>query len=419
MNFNQKNFQIKELNVFDFVPVTEEKIIERIFSGEDIRLVDLNQIRKNYKNLQTVFSEFDIYLAYKAFSSTRVSSVLYKEFNAKFEVATLEEFKDLKRNGVSPENIIFTHPDKDMLEVSESFKGGIRTYVSDSKEDLELLSKYAPKSKILIRVSSTSLQQDEGETGHFDERFGVSVKDAKKMIIRAEDLNLKPIGLSFHVGVQTENTEAWAKPIKRSAELFREMKKMGVDLKVLDIGGGFPMRYRKNIPKLDQFGQVIRKLLSEEFSKDIYPETLIIEPGRFVSASAGVTIGRVINVKPSWENPDETVVTVSTGRYSAGIITTGYGFSFYTLKNKNKCSVLKGHSVLGNIYGKACSALDKISVLKESIPSDLKSGDLIVITGTGAYSGEVATSNWCGKKTPTDIIFDSKVGKLIYEAQHL
>ncbi len=421
---SQKAFGIKELNDFGFIPKTEEKIIKRVLAGEDIRLIDLNQVRKNYKNLQSVFSGFDIHVAYKAFSTTRALGVLNEEFNSKFEIATLEEFKDLKRNGVSPKNIIFTHPDKDALEISKSFKGGIRTYISDSKEDLKLLSKYAPKSKILIRVSTDfgipkKATINSEDIDNFDERFGVSFETAKELIFLAGDLNLQPVGVSFHVGTQTEDAREWIEPIKRAAKLYMEMKEVGVDLKVLDVGGGLPMRYREDIPKLKEFGKVIKKTLSTYFIEGIYPETLIIEPGRFVTASAGITIGRVINVKPSQKNPDEIIVTVSTGQYSAGItlISYGHGVSFYTLKNKNKCSVLKGHSVLGDIYGKACASIDKINSVKEPIPSDLKSGDLIVVTGTGAYSGELATSNWCGKKAPTDIIFDGKRGNLVYEGQ--
>ena len=423
----KKDVHIKELIGLGSAPITEQKIIKRVLSGEDVRLVDLNQIRENYKDLQTVFPEFDIYLAYKAFSSTRSLGVLSEKSNPKFEIATLEEFKILTKKGILPENIIFTHPDKDALEISSTFKGGIRTFVSDSEGDLLLLAKYAPESKILIRVlphlelesaEESAKESDKDTIENFDERFGVSFKNAKKLISKARDLNLKPVGLSFHVGSQTEDATAWRQPIAKSAQIFNEMKNIGIHLDTLDIGGGFPMRYTGDIPKLDQFGKSIKKAFSDSFNKDIYPKTIIIEPGRFVGASAAITIGRVISVKKSPWHSGESIISASTGRYSAGIVHTGYGFSFYSIE-KNKrgsfCSPLKSNTGLGNIYGKACASIDKLTPFTIQTPLNLKSGDLMVISGTGAYSGEIATSNWCGKKAPTDIIFDSKTGRLVYE----
>jgi len=409
--------KIKELKSFPLLPYTETQLIQRVFSGEDIRLIDWNHVRENYKTLQAVFPKFDLHLAYKAFATTRALDLLTTEFNAKFEIATLAEFKMLQKAGVAPTNIIFTHPDKDALEISETYKGGVRTFVSDSLMDLSSLSKYAPNANVLIRISThfnsktTSKQLD-----NFDERFGVSIEQAKALLIEAKKLGLNPVGISFHVGSQTERAMEWVEPIKQAARLFQDMKYEGISLKVLDLGGGFPMRYRTNIPQLKSFGAKIKQSLIQYFPKELYPETLIIEPGRFVSASAGVTLGRVINVK-SKEDTKHLLVTVSTGKYSAGVTLIGYGYgmSFYNVKKNQKCSAFRDPFVLGDIYGKACASIDKISAEKTLIPMKVKTGDLIVITGSGAYAGEMATSNWCGQKAPTDIIFDSHTGLLIFE----
>ncbi len=413
-----------DLNTFKSIPLTEQEIIERVFSGEDIRLLDLNKIRENQTDLETVFPEFDIHIAYKALSSTRSLDMLKKEFDAKFEIATVEEFRTLSKKGIKPENIIFTHPDKDALEISETFKGGIRTFVSDSPEDIKLLSKHAPGAKVLIRILPNNEFTIDNTQGveNFDERFGVTFENAKKLILMAMSLKLKPAGIAFHVGTQTEYLKTWDNPIKQSASFFRDMKNNGINLTILDIGGGFPMIH-KGVPPLSEFGKSIRKSLHKYFDKDIYPKKIIIEPGRFVSASAGITITRVINVKKNQSNLEDSVVTVSTGRYSGGIIHFGYKFSFYSVEkteNGNRfCRQFRRNNlVLGHIYGKACASIDRLSMMnKEIIPADLKSGDLMVTTGTGAYTGETATPNWCGKKSPTDIIFDSKKGTLIYEGK--
>ena len=161
----------------------------------------------------------------------------------------------------------------------------------------------------------------------------------------------------------------------------------------------------ENISEYSEYGKIIKTYLDNYFRKDFFPNTIIIEPGRSLSGMCGVTIGRVINTK---RINRKYVVTVSTGKYSAGMDGIGFNMNFYI--SRNGVFYPPGSNVKyvkACVYGKACSSMDVIEK-NVKIPINLKSGDLIVFSGTGAYAAHTATPHWCGRKSPTQIIFDSR-----------
>ena len=400
---------IKELRAFgSFLPLSDREIISRVSKGEDLQFIDIGIVRKNYKLLKFSFPYAKIYCAVKALSlQKKVSSIvprggmisLLDHLGSHFEIATVEEYRKLKSLGISPKRIFFTHPDKDDLEVEESYKGGVRFFVSDSLSDLNILSRKAPGVSVLVRIKTTKA----GPGSWFNNRFGISPDRAKKLLKEAQKLSLNPIGISFHCGTQAENPKLWEKPIKDSANIFKDMKETGLTLDYLDIGGGFPAPIKKGIPSYSEYGKVIKTYLKKYFKKDLFPKKIIIEPGRALSGMSGVTIGRVINTKYI---DRKYIVTVSPGKYSAGMDGIGYNVNFY-FKSGHSLSCPEQDFILGSVYGKACSTIDIIEA-SVRVPKKLQSGDLVVFSGTGAYSSHTSSSNWCGRKSPTQIIFDSQ-----------
>ena len=242
----KKSSFIKELASFSCpLPITDEEIVERIFSGEDLQIIDLNIIRKNYKILQSAFYYAKIYTAVKALSVQREIPTVVPDggmisildhLGSNFEIATIEEFRKLHTLGILSNRIMFTHTDKDFLEMKESYQGGVKTFVSDSISDLKIIAEQAPEAEILIRI--TAWRQESGEW--FNRRFGVSAETAKKLLKLAKNMSLKPIGIAFHVGTQAQSPKSWKKPIQVAGNIFKKMKKEGIELSVLDIGGGIP-----------------------------------------------------------------------------------------------------------------------------------------------------------------------------------
>ena len=420
--FKQELFTLGEL------PISKQEILFRVFSGEDVRVVDLNRMRDNYSAIQKAFPKAEVFVAIKAIGEKGMGETLAQSFkDVKFEIATIGEFHNLIAYGVDPKNIMFSHPDKDVLEVKQAYLGGVRRFVTDSEGDLTRIADHAPGSELLIRVRT----QNNADFDNFNDRFGVQFGEAERLIQLAKDKGLKPKGIAFHVGEQRNHPTEWDANIKEAASFFNQMEKQGFSLSLLDIGAVFPCATKKAFLTSNIMEISFKKSINKHFGKK-QPQ-LIIEPGRFIGASAGVTFARVINVKPGTK--EDQILTLSIGRYSSGIMGDGYGYTFYKVENEVsevKYSVIKGMDtqevtkpIKGSyvcrsrggatasvaMYGKACASIDNLHDVSLRIPKSVSSGDLVVVTGTGAY-GNIASQNWCGRPSPTSIIFDSKTGKI-------
>ncbi len=314
------------------LPVSEEEIVKRVLSGEDLRLINLNIVRKNYQELKEAFSYAAIYAAVKANSEKGILEVL-KEEGSNFEVATVEEVWKC-----------------------------------------------------------------------------ISKSNVKKLLKLAKGLGLVTEGIAFHVGTQREELISWDSTIEVAASIFREMaNEEGMRLTTLDVGGGFPARYKDEIPMFSAYGVTISDAINKYFA-GMLPKEIIIEPGRAISAMAGATIGRVINVKQSEHDDSLYIVTLSTGRMSAGLvkeINIAINIYFYRKKQYDDTVSRLSDEFFKNadMYGKdgGVFLIEKPDV---RVPVGLKSGDIIVLMGTGAYCGQWAANQFCGKYAPTTIIFD-------------
>lgn len=394
---SELNLELKHLQP---LPLKLDDIIQRVQSGEDLRIIGVHVLEQNYQKLKAAFPKFKIYTAVKAVAVEGMLNLL-KKSDSHFETASIEEIDQLIHLGVEPQRILFSHPDKDALEISKAYEHGVRSFVSDSIEDLQLIAKLAPRSEVLIRIipnEDISNVKNELTQKIFDERFGLDKKMTKKLILKAKKLGLKPKGLAFHVGTQAEKMELWEQPIKIASSVFNEMKKENIILDTLNMGGGFPSEVKEDLPSLSKYETAISGYIKKYF-KDSPPTNIIIEPGRSLSGTAGVTISRVINVKKRNKN---LIVTVSAGRFSAGLV--GYGQKAYFYSKENNYNKLEGPYVSGAVYGKVAASLDKIHEEEQiSLPKNLKAGDIVVFRGTGAYTGEMSCNGWCGKLSPTDI----------------
>ncbi len=391
-------------------PLTKEEIVARVSGGEDLQLLDLGVVKQNFLELKKSFSFADIHVAVKANSAPGVMEVLTAA-GASFEVATIEEALFCVDKGVNAQDIIFSHPAKDAVEIAKAAQIGIKTFVSDSEEDIRLIGKHAQGSNVIIRIVAAQEDTDnyfksdeDSKLRGFNSRFGVNEDDALSLLKYAKHLNLVPYGLTFHVGTQMDDPINWQVPIALAARIFSTASKEGIELEVLDLGGGFPSIHREKIPKLEIFSKEIFSFISESFPQK--KPKIIIEPGRSVSAMAGFTFGRVMNIKNC--NGDSKIVTISTGKFSAGLFGVGHSIGFFSAKDMKLEPMRLQDGWPVNFYGKACASFDiPIEGDHLRIPRSLQSGDVIVFSGTGAYTTTMQT-NWCKKSNPSLIVFDSQ-----------
>ena len=349
--------------------------------GTPLFVIDHAELRKNYALFRKHFPRIQTYYAVKVNSDPAVVETFYN-LGGSFDVASMQEFHTVyrfienlpskKRQDFIWDKIIYANPIKpvETLEELDRYKPLV-TY--DNEEEIRKIAKYAPNAGLALRLRVPNT----GSMVELSSKFGALPGEAVHLITRAHDYGLIVEGLSFHVGSQCTNPENYIQALHLSAGIFAEAKSRGFNLQLLDIGGGFPAAYDKSVPKISSLAKKINYELDRLFPKTV---EILAEPGRFLVASAGSAVSKIIGKAV---RGDKLCYYVDDGVYHtySGII-----FDHCTYRMK---SFKSGPTQLCAVFGPTCDALDTIS-LAEQLP-DLKMGDYLYSNNIGAYSAASST----------------------------
>ncbi len=219
-------------------------------------------------------------------------------------------------------------------------------------------------------------------------KFGTTLARARELMLLAPRLGLQPHGLSFHVGSQQTGTAAYELAVAEVAMLFTDLRGAGLELKMLNLGGGFPIRYRDEVPSAESFGSAIMRAMTRHFGNDL-PE-MLIEPGRFVVGGAGVVASEVVLVCQRMAEDERRWVYLDIGRFGGLAETEGEAIRY---------RVTAGGGAAGPVVlaGPTCDGVD---IMYEKtpyrLPLDLAAGDRVLVHDTGAYVTSYASQNFNG-----------------------
>jgi ornithine decarboxylase len=344
--------------------------------GTPIFIVDHNILRKNYNEFRECLPNVQAYYAVKANPSPEVIHTFYK-MGASFDVASIAEFRLVYENirrlpqkeqfDFIWDKIIYANPIKDRgtLEELDNYKPLV-TY--DNREEIYKIRKYAPHAGLVLRVRVPNT----GSIVELSSKFGAAPGEALELIKEAYDNKLGVEGISFHVGSQCTNFDNFVQALSISATIFKDASKHGYNLKLLDIGGGFPVSYDGSVRPFRELAEI----LNIEFSR-LFPDDLEIlaEPGRFLVATAATLVAEVIGKA---ERDGKQCYYLNDGIYHtfSGIL---FDHCQYHIKSFNA-----GPTQLSAVFGPTCDALDTISQA-ESLP-ELNLGELVYSENIGAYS---------------------------------
>ena len=362
----------------------DEKTLLRLARthGTPLVVVDHKALRENYGQFRKYLPRVQAYYAVKANSAPEIVRTFY-EAGASFDVASLAEFmtvhenvKDLpddQRQAFIWDRIIYANPIKaiETLEQLDPYKPLV-TY--DNHEEVIKIARHAPRAGLVLRLRVPNT----GSMVELSSKFGALPGEAADLMVFARNNKLEVEGLSFHVGSQCTNVQNYIQALHLTAGVFAEARTRGFELKLLDIGGGFPAHYDDTIPAFKSFARAINQELERLFPQ---PIEILAEPGRFLVASAATAVATIIGK------------TVREGKLcyyiDDGVYHTFSGVIFdhcqYPLK-----SFKKGPTQLCSVFGPTCDALDTIS-LAEQLP-DMDLGDFVYAPNIGAYSAASSTS---------------------------
>jgi ornithine decarboxylase len=338
-------------------------------------VVDLDVVRDNYRNFARALPDTRVFYAVKANPAPEVLSLL-AALGSCFDTASVAEIELALAAGAAPDRISFGNTIKKERDVARAFELGVRLYAVDCEAEVEKIARVAPGSKVFCRI----LCDGAGAEWPLSRKFGCAPEMAPAVLELAHRLGLTAYGVSFHVGSQQPNPRVWDAALGSAATIFRELAERGVHLQMVNLGGGFPTRYLKDVPAVKTYGNAIFRALSKHFGNRL-PET-IIEPGRGMVGNAGVIEAEVVLISKKSEEDALRWVYLDIGKFN-GLAETTDEMIRYPIRTP--CDGEATSPCV--IAGPSC---DSVDVLYEKTPYDLpialEIGAKVLIEGTGAYT---------------------------------
>src|SRR5438445_5891616 len=250
-------------------------------------VLDLDVVRDNYTAFTRALPDTKVFYAVKANPAPEVLKLL-AELGSSFDVASVSETEAVLAAGASPERISYGNTIKKESEIAAAYRLGVALFAVDCEAEVEKVARAAPGSRIICRIHCDGT----GSEWPLSRKFGCEPEFAADILELAHKRGLVAHGISFHVGSQQHNVEAWDRALASAAAIFRGCAERGINLAMVNLGGGFPARYVRKTPKLESYGKAIFRALRRHFGNAI-PET-IVEPGRGLVGNAGVIEAEVV-----------------------------------------------------------------------------------------------------------------------------
>jgi ornithine decarboxylase len=362
--------------------------------GTPVFVIDHKIIRENFKEFREKLPDVQPYFAVKANSDREIVKTMY-DMGASFDVASFPEFmlvyENIKYLGAEEQQdfiwnrIIYANTIKpaetltklDVYKILVTF---------DNIEELKKIKRYAPNVGLILRIRVPNT----GSMVELSSKFGAHPGDAVDLISEAVNMALGVEGISFHVGSQCNNFDNYLQGLNFASSIFKEAKLRGMEIgftdkdgkkrKVLDIGGGFPVKYS---PDVKSFAILAKKLNSEIkrlFANDCIQ--VIAEPGRFMVATACTLVTKIIGKAI---RDGKTCYYLNDGVYHtfSGQIFDHQRYALHSFK--------EGENKICATFGPTCDAIDTIS-LADELPEDLQIDDILYAENIGAYTNASATN---------------------------
>ena len=348
-------------------------------------VIDLDQIEQNYSELRRLLPLARIFYAVKANPAPEVIERL-AGLGSSFDAASAPEIRLCLERGADPTRISFGNTIKKARDIAEAHAAGVRLFAFDSLEELEKIARHAPGAQVFCRI----LLDCAGAEWPLSRKFGCSPAMAERLMARAAELGLEAQGLSFHVGSQQTDLGQWDRAVAEVGRLFRVLAERGVALKLVNLGGGFPARYRSAAPGIEAYAAAVMEAMTRHFGNDL-PE-MVIEPGRSLVGDAGVIESEVVLVSRKDEGEERRWVYLDIGKFGGLAETMDEAIKYRLSSSKDG-----GETGPVILAGPTCDSVDILYERTEyRLPLDLKSGDLVRFHSAGAYTSSYASVGFNG-----------------------
>lgn len=340
--------------------------------GTPLLVLSLEQIEKNYRLLRTHLPRVKVFYAIKANPHRRILELM-RDLGSNFDVASDGEIMELSSLGVDGSRMIYANPMKTVNGLRVCRNAGVGKMTFDSAGEIDKMARECPGATVLLRI------RIDNSSAHVDlnKKFGAAREQALELLLKARDAGLDAAGIAFHVGSQTTSADPYLYALDIAREIFEEAAAAGMQLRIMDIGGGFPIPEPKVRFNLQEMLNQINARLDEDFpGVEIWAE-----PGRFICGTAVNLITSVIGVTERGGQPWYFLDEGLYGTFS-GVLFDQWDFKLISFK--------EGEQVAATFAGPSCDSLDIMFRGKMTVRQE--EGDLILVPICGAYTSASATT---------------------------
>jgi ornithine decarboxylase len=347
-----------------------------------------SRIQQNIRTLRRCLPGVELYYAMKSNPDPELLALLNGLVDG-IDVASYPEVLLAAAAGFTPERLFHSHPIKKESDIGTCARHGVQWFTFDNPDEIPKLRGHAPDARVLLRlaIKNDSCVVDLGA------KYGARPEEALALILEARAAGVNVCGIAFHVGSQSSDPAIYLTALKVVRQLFDDAAAAGVRLDTLDIGGGFPIVYRSEMIKLEDFCRVVSRGLSQLFPAGV---RILAEPGRCISGDAMTlvvrVIGRSIRNGVPWYFIDDGLYGAFSGKL--------FDHCDYELVPQRVGPV---HDCV--VAGPTCDSIDIVS--RDQPLPNLEVGDLLLVPSMGAYTKASATS-FNGFQPPVTVVDDGQ-----------
>ncbi len=341
-------------------------------------VVDVDLVARRYDQLVAAIPAARVFYAVKANPGLPILRRLV-ELGSQFDVASPAEIDMCLEAGARPEDISYGNTIKKRRDIEYAVSRGVRRFTVDCDAELDKLAAVLPDASVCIRLRHDC----GGADWPLSRKFGCEPADVVRLLVAAHAHGMDT-GVSFHVGSQQRDLGAWDEALSVVADVFQRAAAQGARPRFLNLGGGFPGTYREQAPTIAMHGVAVGEALARWFPAGTAMELdeVMVEPGRYLVADAGVLRSEVVLVSRRSLDDDERWVYLDCGKFH-GLAETMDEAIRYRLRTPHD----GGATGPVALAGPTCDSAD---VLYEKsayeLPLALAEGDLVDVLSAGAYT---------------------------------
>jgi ornithine decarboxylase len=329
-------------------------------------VIDTAKVKEKVRSIGKKIDNSQVFYAVKANPDIEVLKLI-NSLGTGFEIASEGELKILAALGVSKDRIISSNPIKTFKFLKMAADYGVSCFAVDSPDEIKKLRDYCPGCDVYVRLAVPN----EGSEWPLSKKFAVEISAAEELLLYSKKKGLNPVGITFHVGSQCTNMYNWNSALDKAKILWDNMEKKGIKLSVLNIGGGYPIRYTKNVVDIPTINKNINELIYRKFPRRT---RIFIEPGRAVIGDAGIFVSRVIGKA---RRADEDWLYIDVGVFN-GLMESVGGIKYSYIVEGSR-QVRKW-----TLAGPSCDSFDVID--KDIFLPEPEIGGRVLILSGGAYT---------------------------------